>query len=265
MGRCLIMGILNVTPDSFHDGGRYFDRGRAVERAYAMRDEGADIIDIGGESTRPGSLPVEEGEEIDRVCPVIESVAGDLGVPVSIDTSKAAVARAALRAGASIVNDISGLTFDGGMAAAVAERGAGIVLMHIKGRPATMQDSPRYGDLIGEIVEFLEKAVERAVAGGIDREKIIVDPGIGFGKTLEDNYRILQNLREFRKLGCPVLVGLSRKSLIGRLYDKEEDRLPATIALNAAAVLNGADLIRVHDVRAHRLALAGIEMLKGLS
>jgi dihydropteroate synthase len=265
MDRCRIMGILNVTPDSFHDGGRYYRRDRAVERAYAMRGEGADIIDIGGESTRPGSRPVEADEEIDRVCPVIESIAGDIGIPVSVDTSKSAVACAALRAGASIVNDISGLTFDGGMAAAVAERDAGLVLMHIQGRPETMQDNPRYGDLIGEIRSFLEEAVRKAVAGGVDRGKIIVDPGIGFGKTLEDNYRIIHNLHEFRKIGLPVLVGLSRKSLIGKLYPREEDRLPATIALNTVAILNGADIIRVHDVRAHRLALDGLEMLKRIS
>ncbi|MBN1497895.1 MAG: dihydropteroate synthase [Spirochaetes bacterium] len=262
---CRIMGILNVTPDSFHDGGRYFDRARAVARAYEIRDEGADIIDIGGESTRPGSEPVGPGEEIDRVCPVIEAIAGDIGIPVSVDTSKSAVARAALAAGAAIVNDISGLSFDDAMAGAVAERKAGIVLMHIQGRPATMQNNPRYDDLIGEIRGFLDEAVRRAVTAGIAREKIIVDPGIGFGKTLEDNYRIIHNLHKFKELGLPVLVGLSRKSLIGKLYQREEDRLPATIALNAAAIMNGADMIRVHDVRAHRLALEGLEMLKRVS
>lgn len=261
MGRYRIMGILNVTPDSFYDGGRYADRGSAVERAYRMRDEGADIIDIGGESTRPGAQPVSEAEEIDRVCPVIEAVARDIGVPLSVDTSKAGVARAALAAGAAIVNDISGLTFDRGMAGVVAAQGAGLVVMHIQGRPETMQNNPRYGDTVAEIYGFLAAATQKAVEAGIAREKIIVDPGIGFGKTLEDNYIILQNIREFGKLGFPVLVGLSRKSLIGKLYDREEDRLPATIALNAAALLGGADIIRVHDVREHRLALAGLEML----
>ncbi|MBP7736250.1 MAG: dihydropteroate synthase [Spirochaetes bacterium] len=265
MDRVRIMGILNVTPDSFYDGGRYADPDRAAERAYCMRDEGADIIDIGGESTRPGAKPVPAGEEIDRICPVIERIAGDIGVPLSVDTNKAAVARAALAAGASIVNDISGLTFDGAMAGVVAERGAAVVLMHIQGTPETMQRDPRYADLVSEICAFLAAAAERALASGIGREKIIVDPGIGFGKTLEDNYRIIKNLHEFRKLGFPVLVGLSRKSLIGKLYGGDADRLPATIALNAASVLNGADIIRVHDVKEHRLALEAMEMLKRIS
>ena len=259
------MGILNVTPDSFHDGGKYFNKNIAVERAYRIRDDGADIIDIGGESTRPGSLPVPAGEEIDRVCPVIESIAKDIGIPISVDTTKSEVARAALGAGASIINDISGLTIDAGTADAAAEHGAGMVLMHILGRPETMQDDPRYSDLIGEIYSFLDEAVRKAVAAGVDRNKIIVDPGIGFGKTLEDNYRIIRDLREFKKLGLPVLVGLSRKSLIAKLYRGSEDRLPATIALNTASILNGADIIRVHDVKEHRLALAGIEMLKRVS
>ncbi len=261
MGRYRIMGILNVTPDSFYDGGRFADPGRAVERAYRMRDEGADIIDIGGESTRPGALPVSEAEEIDRVCPVIEAVAKDIGVPVSVDTSKSGVARAALSAGASIVNDISGLTFDEKMAAAAAAHGAGLVVMHIQGNPETMQKDPRYFDLVGEISRFLAAAAQKAVEAGVARDTIIVDPGIGFGKTLEDNYIILQNIREFGKLGFPVLVGLSRKSMIGKLYDRDEDRLPATIALNAAALIGGAEIIRVHDVKEHRLALAGLEML----
>jgi dihydropteroate synthase len=265
LGHCRIMGILNVTPDSFHDGGKYFDKNIAVERAYRIRDDGADIIDIGGESTRPGSLPVPAGEEIDRVCPVIEIIAKDIGIPISVDTTKSEVARAALGAGASIINDISGLTFDRTTADAAAEYGAGMVLMHIKGRPETMQNDPRYGDLIGEICGFLDEAVRKAVAAGVDLSKIIVDPGIGFGKTLEDNYRIIRNLREFKKLGLPVLVGLSRKSLIGKLYKGSEDRLPATIALNTVSILNGADIIRVHDVKEHRLALAGLEMLKKVS
>ncbi|MBN2159665.1 MAG: dihydropteroate synthase [Spirochaetes bacterium] len=259
------MGILNVTPDSFYDGGAYFDRGRAIERAYNIRDEGADIVDIGGESTRPGALPVPPTEQIDRVCPVIEAVAEDIGIPISVDTNRAEVARAALAAGASIVNDISGLSFDEEMAGMAATHGAGMVLMHIQGRPETMQDRPRYEDLIGEICVFLREAARKAEERGVDPKKIIVDPGIGFGKTLEDNYRIIRNLGEFRKLGYPVLVGLSRKSLIGKLYEREEDRLPATIALNTASVLNGADIIRVHDVREHRLALDSLEMLKRVS
>jgi dihydropteroate synthase len=259
------MGILNITPDSFYDGGIYFDKNRAVERAYRIRDEGADLIDIGGESTRPGSLPITAAEEMDRICPVIEAIAGDIGIQISADTSKSHVARAALAAGATIVNDISGLTFDKDMARAVAGYGAGIVLMHIKGRPENMQQNPRYDDLIPDICSFLKEAVRKATEAGIKHDRIIVDPGIGFGKTFEDNYRIINNLREFKKLGFPVLVGLSRKSLIGRLYGSESDRLPATIALNTASILNGADIIRVHDVMEHRLALAGLEMLKRIS
>jgi dihydropteroate synthase len=262
---CKIMGILNVTPDSFFDGGRYYELGRAVERAYRIREEGADIIDIGGESTRPGSMPVAADEEIRRVCPVIEAIAKDIGIPVSVDTNKSEVARAALRAGASIVNDISGLTFDAGIAGEAARYGAGIVLMHIKGRPADMQKDPRYTDLIGDIRGFLGEAARRAQEAGIGRDKIIIDPGIGFGKTFEDNYRIIRNLREFKALGFPLLVGLSRKSLVAKLYEQAEDRLPATIALNVVSVLNGADIIRVHDVREHRLALAGLEMLERVS
>lgn len=256
-----IMGILNVTPDSFYDGGRYQDADRAIDRAYRMRDDGADIIDVGGESTRPGAAPVSAAEEIDRVCPVIESIAKDIGIPLSIDTSKSAVAAAALAAGATIVNDISGLTFDRAIADVAARHNAAMVLMHIQGTPETMQKNPQYQDLTGEICLFLDRAAGLALASGVKKEKIIVDPGIGFGKTLEDNYHIIKNLHEFKKLGYPVLVGLSRKSLIAKLYESGEDRLPATIALNMASVLNGADIIRVHDVKEHRLALAGIEML----
>ncbi len=259
------MGILNVTPDSFYDGGRFHDARRAVERAYRIREEGADIIDIGGESTRPGSRPVPAGEEIDRVCPVIESIAKDIGIPISVDTSKSAVAGAALAAGASIVNDISGMTFDPDMAGTVARHGAGAILMHMKGTPENMQNDPRYDDLIGEISRFLDDAARRVAAAGIGRGRIIIDPGIGFGKSVRDNYVIIHNIAAFKKLGYPVLVGLSRKSLIARLYDDDSDRLPATIALNAAAVLAGADIIRVHDVKEHRLALAGLEMLKRVS
>ena len=259
MGSCRIMGILNVTPDSFYDGGKYADKNRAIERAYRIRDEGADFLDIGGESTRPGSKQVAAQEEIDRVCPVIEAIAGDIAIPISIDTTKAEVARAALDAGASIVNDISGLTFDPEMTGTVAGSGAGVVVMHIKGRPETMQLDPRYDDLIAEIYRFLEGAVRKAVQAGIARERIIIDPGIGFGKTAGDNYRIIHNIGEFKRLGLPVLVGLSRKSFTG---DRDADRLPSTIALNTVSVLNGADIIRVHDVKEHRLALASLDLLE---
>ena len=259
------MGILNVTPDSFYGASRFPDARRAVERAYRIREEGADMIDVGGESTRPGSAPVPAAEEIDRICPVIERIAKDIGIPISVDTYKSAVAEAALSAGATIVNDISGMTFDAEMLGVAARRGAGVVLMHIKGTPENMQEDPRYDDLIGEVCRFLGEAARRAEAGGVDRGRIVIDPGIGFGKSVKDNYVILNNIAALKKLGYPVLVGLSRKSLIARLYDDDSDRLPATIALNSAAVLAGADIIRVHDVKEHRLALAGLEMLKRVS
>jgi dihydropteroate synthase len=260
-----IMGILNVTPDSFYDGGKYFSIEGAVRRAYEIRDEGADIIDVGGESTRPGSKPVDAAEEAGRVIPVIERISSDIGIPISVDTSKRDVAEQALKAGAEIINDISGLTFDEGLADLAAEYGAKIVLAHIKGRPENMQENPVYGDLIGEITSFLGDAASRAVRAGVKKENIIVDPGIGFGKTLEDNYRIISGIKTIKRLGYPVLIGLSRKSLIGKLYSVDSDRLPATIALNAVSIFEGADIIRVHDVSEHMLALAGLEMLKRVS
>ncbi len=256
------MGILNVTPDSFYDGGRYGDHESAVLRAMEMVEEGADIIDIGGESTRPGAIPVSAEEEVARVCPVIEKLVKMTDVPISIDTTKAAVAREALRLGVSMVNDISGLSFDTEMAATAAEAGAYLVISHIRGTPATMQNDTRYDDLLGEIRSFLEMAVEKAREAGVKKNKIIIDPGIGFGKTLEGNYVILHNIPFFKEIGYPLLVGLSRKSLIGRLYDGEADRLPATIALNSLAVYAGADIIRVHDVKPHVLSLKAVEMLK---
>jgi dihydropteroate synthase len=260
-----IMGVLNVTPDSFYDGGRYLNLSTALKQARRMRDEGADIIDIGGESTRPGARPVGLQEEIDRVCPVIEAIVADLGIPLSVDTYKSGVAEAALAAGATMVNDISGLTYDGIMAGVIARHGAVAVISHIRGTPETMQVDPRYDDLLGEITGFLSRSVEAALGAGIVGDRIIVDPGIGFGKTLEDNYRIIRDIGLIKRLGYPVLVGLSRKSLIGKLYGDDSDRLPATIALNAVAVMNGADIIRVHDVKEHRLAMAGIEVLKKVS
>ncbi len=260
--KTLIMGVLNITPDSFYDGGRYFSREKAVERARRLYDEGADIIDIGGESTRPGSSSVSVAEEIDRVCPVIEAISGDIDIPISIDTYKSDVADEALKAGASIVNDISGLAFDERMADVVAKHKAYIVLMHIKGTPENMQVDPQYENLLEEIYTYLEGAKNKALDKGIDKEKIIIDPGIGFGKTLEDNYKIIRNLEYFKRMGFPLLIGVSRKSLIGKLYGGDEDRLFATIALNSISVIYGADIIRIHDVEAHRLALASVEMLK---
>ena len=263
-GRTRIMGILNVTPDSFHDGGRYTGLDSALKRAVEMYNEGADIIDVGGESTRPGSEPVPSQEEIDRVCPVIERVVKETGLAVSVDTTKSAVAEAAVRAGASIINDISGLTFDPAIAGVAARHKTGLVIQHIKGRPKDMQNNTEYGDLIQEILDFLTSTAENALNSGVKRDGVIIDPGIGFGKSLEQNYIIIRELRRFTSAGYPVLVGLSHKSLIGKLYKNGEERLPATIALNAAAVLNGASIIRVHDVRAHRLAMESIDFLNSV-
>ncbi len=257
-----IMGILNVTPDSFYDGGRYNSIDSAVSRALQMYEEGADIIDIGGESTRPGAAQVSCAEEIDRVVPAIERIVKQVPVPVSVDTNKSAVALEAVKAGASIINDISGLTFDPEIVKVAAEYGTGLVIMHIRGTPADMQKNTEYNNIIKDILDFLNRSINIALKSGVSGEKIVIDPGIGFGKSLEQNYVILNNIKEFSGTGYPVLIGLSRKSLIGRLYQGDEDRLPATIALNAVAVNNGADIIRVHDVRAHRLAMDSIDFLK---
>lgn len=259
-----IMGILNVTPDSFYDGGRFADIDRAFEHAMQMVSEGADIIDVGGESTRPGSKFVSAGEEIDRVCPVIEKITRESAIPVSIDTTKSAVASEAVKCGARIINDISGLTFDPGIIRVAAENCTGLVVSHIRGVPENMQKNTSYDNLLQDILDFLKLSSESAVQSGVSRDKIIIDPGIGFGKSLEQNYVILNNIHRLREIGFPVLIGLSRKSLIGKLYDSDEDRLPATIALNAAAVLRGADIVRVHDVKAHRLALDSIDFLKSV-
>jgi len=262
--KTLIMGILNVTPDSFYDGGRNFTREKAIEKAYELYKDGADIIDVGGESTRPGAEVVSLSEEMDRVCPVIEAVAKNIGIPISVDTYKSEVAEEALKNGASIINDISGLSFDGKMADVAARHNSYLVLMHIKGTPKNMQVNPHYDDLLAEIYSFLDNSVQTAMVAGVKKDKIIIDPGIGFGKTFEDNYRILNNIDHFKKLGLPILIGLSRKSLIGKLYDKDYDRLSATIALNSISALYGADIIRVHDVKEHYLALRSVEMLKGI-
>lgn len=255
------MGIVNVTPDSLYDGGRYLDAERAREHARKLVEDGADILDVGGESSRPGATGISVREEIDRVCPVIEYAARELGVPVSVDTCRAAVAAEALKAGAAIINDIGALGLDPEMAPLAARSGSTVVLMHMKGTPRTMQDNPVYGDVVAEVAAFLEERADFAMRAGVARERIIIDPGIGFGKTLEHNYTILRNLERFTRSGFPVLIGLSRKSLIGKLYTVESDRLPATIALNAIAAFGGADIIRVHDVREHRLAMEAVTML----
>ncbi len=247
--RPLIMGILNVTPDSFSDGNRFLDPGRAVDRALEMAAQGADIIDIGGESTHPGAEPVDAGEELKRLLPVIERLAGKLPCPLSVDTWKSAVARETVSAGAEIINDISGLTFDPGMAAVVAQSGAGAVLMHTRGTPQTMQADTGYDDLLGEVIQGLRRSMDIALAAGVERERIVIDPGIGFAKDGTANREILRRLREFTGLGLPLLVGTSRKGFIGAVLGRERgDRIFGTAATVALAIANGASILRVHDV-----------------
>ncbi len=255
--RTYIMGILNVTPDSFSGDGIYQDAEKAVETAERLVEDGADIIDIGGESTKPGSEPVTIEEEIKRTIPVIKKLSKRIDVPISIDTSKSEVARFALENGASIVNDITGLGSDRKMISVVKEFNAKVVVMHIKGTPQTMQANPEYGNLIQEIKDKLRTIIEKAVIGGIKKENIIIDPGIGFGKTLEHNLEILNRLFEFKELGLPILVGPSRKSFIGKLTGAEPDkRIFGTIASVAIAIKNGADIVRVHDVKEIKQAVA---------
>lgn len=250
----VIMGILNVTPDSFSDGGRFLDPGAAVERALEMATDGADWIDIGGESTRPGAQVVPADEEIKRVVPVIEALS-KLGLVVSVDTTKASVAEAAIGAGAAIVNDVSALS-DPRMASVVAKAGVPVILMHMRGTPRTMQLDTAYADLMSEVYGYLHSAVELAASNGIDPRSVIVDPGLGFGKSVEGNFEILSRLREFKSLGAPVLAGPSRKSFIGRATGAVApgDRLAGTIAACALAAANGASILRVHDVKEARMA-----------
>jgi dihydropteroate synthase len=251
------MGILNVTPDSFSDGGRFLEASAAVEHAERMAAEGADLIDVGGESTRPGAEAVSGEQELERVLPVFERLVGRLEVPLSIDTSKAPVARAALAAGATFVNDVTALRGDAGMAAAVAEAGAEVCLVHMLGKPRTMQDDPRYEDVLDDVRAFLEERLAFAVEAGIPEERIWLDPGIGFGKTLDHNLKLLRRLDEVVALGRPVVVGASRKRFIGALTGREEDgRLAGSLAAALIAFERGAAMLRVHDVAATRDALA---------
>lgn len=245
-----VMGILNITPDSFSDGGLFYESERALEYALKMIESGADIIDIGGESTRPGSEPVPEEEEIRRVVPVIKKLSAQIKVPISIDTYKSRVARAALEAGASIVNDISGLRFDSEMKKVVAKYKVPVVIMHIKGTPKTMQLNPTYEALIPEIMDYLREGIMIAKEAGIPEELIIIDPGIGFGKTFEHNLEIINNLREFTYLERPILVGPSRKAFIGKILGDVPPlmRLEGTLAAVAISAYNGANIVRVHDV-----------------
>ena len=252
--RTLIMGILNVTPDSFYEGGKYSSVESALERAREMVEEGADIIDVGGESSRPGSLPVSKDEELSRILPVIKAISDELDVPISVDTYRAEVAEEAIKAGAGMVNDITAMGGDDGMAKVVSEHGVPICLMHMKGTPQNMQKNPHYDDTMAEITKFLHERAEYAMAKGIDEKNIILDPGIGFGKRtgegIEDNCEIIARLAELKSLGFPVLVGASRKTFIGNLSNTGmEERLEGSLGAEAIAIANGADILRVHDVK----------------
>jgi dihydropteroate synthase len=256
LARAGVLGILNVTPDSFSDGGRHFAAADAVGAALAMREAGADILDVGGESTRPGAEPPEEREELRRVLPVIEALVAEVGLPVSVDTRRAAVAKAALAAGAEIVNDVSGLTHDPAMAGVVAEAGAGVVLMHMRGTPATMQRLADYRDVVAEVVRELDDRRAVARAHGIADECIVLDPGLGFAKATEHNLALLAHLDRIAALGHPVLVGPSRKRFLGAVTGRAlGERDGATAAVCALARVRGAALFRVHDVRPAREAL----------
>jgi dihydropteroate synthase len=246
-----VMGILNVTSDSFADGGLYFDKFSAIDRAHQMVEEGADIVDIGGESTRPGSEPISIEEELRRTIPVIEAIADKIKVPISIDTYKSEVAKAALDVGASMVNDISGLRFDTKMPEVVSEYKVPVVIMHLRGKPKDMQQDPVYEALIPEITDYFRMGMKIATQTGTSEDKIIIDPGIGFGKTYEHNLEIINNLREFTLLEKPILIGPSRKAFIGKILGDASatERLEGTAAVVAISIMNGANMIRVHDVK----------------
>ncbi|UCE68098.1 MAG: dihydropteroate synthase [Candidatus Zixiibacteriota bacterium] len=256
------MGVLNVTTDSFSDGGRFIDPERALDHAYYLGESGADILDIGGESSRPGAEGVTTEEEIKRVIPIIKKAAKKLKIPISVDTVKSEVAERAFDAGASILNDISALRMDGKMAELAAANDAHVILMHMRGTPADMQTNTDYDDIIGEIREFLNESALKVIEKGIKKEKIIIDPGIGFGKSVDGNFVILKNLDKFLELGYPVMVGASRKSFIGKTLGVDPDqRLEGSIAAACYAVMNGADIVRVHDVVETRRAITIIEKI----
>lgn len=262
--RALVMGIVNCTPDSFYPSSRKPGRDDALCAAQTMIDAGADIIDIGGESTRPGSDAVGIDEETRRVVPVIHAIRQNTDVPISIDTRNSAVARVALDAGADMVNDVSGLTYDQHMAGVVFERGVPIIIMHMRDTPKTMQENPHFEDPLAEVKEELETRVAAARSAGIQKNRIIIDPGIGFGKRLEDNLSLIQHLGGLKDMGFPVLVGISRKSFIQKVLDRDvENRLAGTLAAEAVAVLHGADILRVHDVKETLDLVTMLAALKG--
>jgi dihydropteroate synthase len=261
--KTLLMGVLNITPDSFSDGGLYFDKEKAIAHGLKMVEEGADFIDIGGESTRPGSKPLGLEEELRRVIPVIESLEKEADVPISIDTYKSTVAQIAIEAGAQMINDISGLHFDPELAQVAAKEDVPLILMHIRGNPETMQKDVRYDSLFSEILQYLRESIRRAESAGLDPEQIIIDPGIGFGKTVEDNLLIIKNLKEFRVLGKPLLLGTSRKSFLGKILNVEiTERLEGTLSSIAIGVLNGAHIIRCHDVLQAKRAITVADAIR---
>ena len=262
--RSYIMGVLNVTPDSFSDGGRYLKPEVAVAHGLKLAEEGADIIDIGGESTRPGALPVPLKEEIRRVIPIIKLLAPKVNVPISIDTTKAEVAKRALDAGAEIVNDVSALRADPDMADIIAANKIPVILMHMQGSPLTMQHNPKYNSLIDDIIRYLEESINLALDQGIAPDKIIIDPGIGFGKSLEkDNCTILKSLAVFKSLGKPILIGTSRKAFIGKILNKDvNEREEGTAATVAIAIYNGANFVRVHNVKKMKMVAAVADAIK---
>ncbi len=251
--RTVVMGIVNVTPDSFSDGGLFLEPARAIEHGLRMAEEGADIIDVGGESSRPGSDPLPLEEELRRIIPTIEGLASHLTIPISVDTYKSGVAERAVEAGAQIINDISGLHLDPQMVSVAARYDTPLIIMHIRGTPKTMQQNPRYDDLMGEIIAYLREGIARAEEAGVDPQKVIVDPGIGFGKRIEDNLVILNRLDDLTVLGRPILVGTSRKSFIGAVLNLEvHERGIGTLAAVAVSVLKGAHIVRVHEVASVR-------------
>jgi dihydropteroate synthase len=260
--RTWIMGILNVTPDSFSDGGLYFEKEKAISRGLELAAEGADIIDVGGESTRPGSEPIPVQEELRRVIPVISSLRKKTDTLISVDTIKSEVAEAAIEAGADIINDISSFCFDSGMASLAAQKEAPVILMHMKGTPKTMQINPSYKDLLSEIKSFLKEKLEIARVSGIKKEKIIIDPGIGFGKNPNDNLTLLNNLPFLEELERPILVGVSRKSYIGNILNSPpQERIEGTIASAIISIIRGAHILRVHDVSTVKRAVLVAEAI----
>lgn len=258
------MGILNITPDSFSDGGLFFDHEKAVSRGIKLEDDGADIIDIGGESTRPGAAAVPFEEEARRVIPVIEELANRVKIPISVDTYKSGVAKLAIEAGASIINDVSALRFDPEMVHTVREHHVPVILMHMLGNPMDMQADPAYGDVVTEVYDFLKERIAYTVNNGISKEDIIIDPGIGFGKRLTHNLLLMKHLDVFKELGCRLLVGPSRKSFIGTVLNQPvEGRLEGTAAAVAVAIVKGADIVRVHDVKEMKQIAKMVDAIEG--